>query len=45
MYVSIDLVEEVIERQLKKYKHQILDKKQNVMNFNKEFADKEYDGN
>ena len=29
MYVSIDLVEEVIERQLKKYKNKIVDKHQN----------------
>ncbi len=28
MYVSIDLVEEVIERQLKKYKNKIVDKQQ-----------------
>ena len=30
MYVSIDLVEEVIERQLKKYKNKIIDKKQSA---------------
>ena len=35
MYVSIDLVEEVIERQLKKYKKKIIDKKQEGGNFNK----------
>ena len=28
MYVSIDLVEEVIERQLKKYKNKIIDQQQ-----------------
>ena len=28
MYVSIDLVEEIIERQLRKYKNKIIDKKQ-----------------
>ena len=28
MYVSIDLVEEVIERQLRKYKNKIVDKQQ-----------------
>ena len=33
MYVSIDLVEEVIERQLKKYKNKIIDKHQNVSAF------------
>lgn len=30
MYVSIDLVEEVIERQLKKYRNKLIDKKQNA---------------
>ncbi|MBQ3037321.1 MAG: ribosome-associated translation inhibitor RaiA, partial [Lachnospiraceae bacterium] len=29
MYVSIDLVEEIIERQLKKYKNKIVDQKHN----------------
>ena len=33
MYVSIDLVEEVIERQLKKYKKKIIDKHQNISSF------------
>ena len=28
MYVSIDLVEEILERQLKKYKNKLIDKKQ-----------------
>ena len=41
MYVSIDLVEEVIERQLKKYKNKIIDKKQSAPNFQKEYIDKE----
>ncbi len=44
MYVSIDLVEEVIERQLKKYKKKIISKEQNVSNFRKEFIEKESDG-
>lgn len=39
MYVSIDLVEEVIERQLKKYKTKIVDKHQNVESFSKLFAE------
>ena len=39
MYVSIDLVEEVIERQLKKYKNKIIDKKQNQAAFAKEFVE------
>ncbi|MEY8517305.1 ribosome-associated translation inhibitor RaiA [Lachnospiraceae bacterium 29-84] len=41
MYVSIDLVEEVIERQLKKYKNKIIDRKQSATNFQKEFIEKE----
>ena len=41
MYVSIDLVEEVIERQLRKYKNKIIDKHQDGGNFRKEFIDKE----
>ncbi len=41
MYVSIDLVEEVIERQLKKYKNKIIEKKQSAANFQKEFIEKE----
>lgn len=43
MYVSIDLVEEVIERQLKKYKNKIIDKKHIVDSFSKAFVEKEYD--
>ena len=39
MYVSIDLVEEVIERQLRKYKNKLIDKKQDVSNFQKEFIE------
>jgi len=40
MYVSIDLVEEVIERQLKKYKNKLVDKKQaEVSNFKKEYIE------
>ena len=41
MYVSIDLVEEVIERQLKKYKNKIIDKKQNQAAVAKEFVEEE----
>ena len=38
MYVSIDLVEEVIERQLRKYKNKIVDKQQAAaQDFQKEF--------
>lgn len=43
MYVSIDLVEEIIERQLKKYKNKIVDKKHSAESFSAEFLDKEYD--
>ena len=43
MYVSIDLVEEVIERQLKKYKKKIIDKHQNVESFSQAFAEIEDD--
>jgi putative sigma-54 modulation protein len=42
MYISIDLVEEVIERQLRKYKNKIIDKKQNAANFQKAYIDKDY---
>ena len=41
MYVSIDLVEEVIERQLRKYKNKIIEKHQDGGNFKKEFIEKE----
>ena len=41
MYVSIDLVEEVIERQLKKYKNKIIDQHQAAGNFQQEFIEKE----
>lgn len=42
MYVSIDLVEEVIERQLKKYKNKIMDKHQSGGNFQQAFIEKDY---
>ena len=41
MYVSIDLVEEVIERQLKRYKNKIIDQQQAAPNFQQEFIEKE----
>lgn len=37
MYVSIDLIEDIIERQLRKYKTKIVDSKQNVGSFASEF--------
>ncbi len=43
MYVSIDLVEEIIERQLKKYKSKLVDKKHtDGSNFKKEYIENEY---
>ncbi len=42
MYVSIDLVEEIIERQLKKYKNKLIDQKQSAGYFKQEFIEKEY---
>ena len=41
MYVSIDLVEEVIERQLRKYKEKIVAKHQDGGNFRREFIERE----
>ena len=43
MYVSIDLVEEVIERQLRKYKNKIVDKQQAAASFQKAYLDKDYE--
>ena len=40
MYVSIDLVQEIIERQLKKYKKKLIDKKQNAVSFSDAFIEK-----
>ena len=42
MYVSIDLVEEVIERQLRKYKNKIVDKQQEGSNFQKTFLENDF---
>ena len=41
MYVSIDLVEEVIERQLKKYKNKIIDRNQSASSFASTFIESE----
>ena len=41
MYVSIDLVEEVIERQLRKYKNKLVAKHQEGSNFKEEFIETE----
>lgn len=43
MYVSIDLVEEIIERQLKKYKNKITDKKHSAESFTPEYLEKDYE--
>ena len=42
MYVSIDLVEEIIERQLKKYKNKLISQKQAASFFKQDFLEKEY---
>ncbi|MGN6713072.1 putative sigma-54 modulation protein [Anaerocolumna jejuensis DSM 15929] len=43
MYVSIDLVEEVIERQLRKYKNKLIEQKQAIINLNQEFIDDSFE--
>ena len=42
MYVSIDMVEEIIERQLRRYKNKLIDKKQ-AGGFNQDFIDDDID--
>lgn len=39
MYVSIDLVEEVIERQIRRYKKKLIDKKQSAQSFSQLFLE------
>ena len=41
MYVSIDLVEEIIERQIKTYKTKLIDKKQSALSFSEAFLQEE----
>lgn len=41
MYVSIDLVEEVIERQLKRYKNKLIDAKQDAVGFSRLLMEEE----
>ena len=41
MYVSIDLVQEIIERQMKKYKNKLIDKKQSAQAFSALFLNEE----
>ncbi|MDD3254073.1 MAG: ribosome-associated translation inhibitor RaiA [Lachnospiraceae bacterium] len=43
MYVSIDLVEEVIERQLRRYRKKLIDKKQSAQSFSELFINEETD--
>ena len=38
MYVSIDLVEEIIERQLKRYKTKLVDRQQDATSFSRMFV-------
>lgn len=44
MYVTIDLVEEIIERQIKKYKNKLVDKKQSAQSFSELFINEEVAG-
>ena len=41
MYVSIDLVEEIIERQLRKYKNRIVERKQSGHGLSQAFVEEE----
>jgi putative sigma-54 modulation protein len=41
MYVSINLVEEIIERQIKKYRRKLIDKKQSALAFSEFFVNEE----
>lgn len=43
MYVSIDLVEEIIERQLKRYKTKLTTKEQSAVSFSDLFLQEEYE--
>ncbi len=39
MYISIDMVQEIIEKQLRKYKTKLIDRKQAAINFNQAFIE------
>ncbi len=41
MYASIDMIEEIIERQLRKYKNKLVDQKQSVMSLSQAFMAEE----
>lgn len=43
MYVSIDLVEEIIERQIRRYRKKLIDKKQAAVSFSQAFIEEEAD--
>ena len=43
MYVSIDLVEEIIERQIRRYRKKLIDKKQAALSFSQNFIEEEED--
>lgn len=43
LYVSIDLVEEIIERQLRKYKSKIVNNKQASINFSEKYVNDDYE--
>lgn len=43
MYISIDLVQEVIERQLKKYRKKLISQKQSAASFSSAFIEKDYE--
>ena len=42
MYVSVDLVEEIIEKQLKKYKNKIIDRSQDGGNLQQDYLDQDF---
>lgn len=41
MYASIDMIEEIIERQLRKYKNKLVDQKQSAMSLSQAFMDED----
>lgn len=43
MYVSIDLVEDIIERQLRRYRKKIIDSKQSAAHFTSDFMQEDHD--
>ena len=43
MYASIDMVQETLERQLRKYKNKLVDKKQNAVGLSKTFLEESAD--